>query len=55
MNNYIYCSSCECWICDSDFDEDEQDPRCHHCRGELSGFDLEPHHPVYDTLEERYL
>jgi hypothetical protein len=50
----LYCSFCDCWIVD-DFDEDEQDPRCHHCGGELDRFDPEPHHPVYDELREKYL
>ncbi|MHA1941934.1 MAG: hypothetical protein ACW97P_09425 [Candidatus Hodarchaeales archaeon] len=51
MDNYIYCPSCECWVCEEDFDEDEQDPRCIHCGGELQSFDPDP----YDTLEEKYL
>jgi len=51
----LYCSFCDCWIV-NDFDEDEQDPRCHHCGGELDGFDPEvPDKYGYDTLEEKWL
>jgi hypothetical protein len=54
VEDYIYCPFCDCWIHD-DFEEDDQDPRCPHCGGELQSFDPESHHPVYDTLEEKYL
>ena len=52
MNDYIYCPDCECWIHD-DFEENDQDPRCPHCGGELRSFDPDP--APYDTLEEKYL
>jgi len=50
-DGYIYCPFCECWVYP---DDDDQDPRCPHCGGELQSFD--PDHPdFYDTLEEKYL
>ena len=54
----LYCPDCELTFDESDIDDtqvDEEGTVWCHCGSELYSFDPEPHHPVYDTLEEKYL
>lgn len=54
----FYCPDCEIYWDEDDIDDtwiDDDGTSWCPCGCELRSFDPEPHHPVYDTLEEKYL